>query len=136
VQAVLFVDKLTIPEKPSSAVMVTVDVPALPAFTVTAVGLALIAKSWTVKVTLAEWERLALVPVTATCTLEAELKEHEIVELPEPWILVGDRVHTVLLLARPTIPAKLLSPVTVIVEVTGDPTLPVTVMGLAVIVNP
>ena len=65
VHAVLFVDKLTVPEKPFSAVVVTVDAPALSAFTVTVAGLAIIVKSWIINVTLAECERLALVPVTA-----------------------------------------------------------------------
>jgi hypothetical protein len=47
-------DSDTTPENPWSAVTVMVDVPAVPAFTVTAVGLAAIVKSWTVKVTVAE----------------------------------------------------------------------------------
>jgi hypothetical protein len=131
--AVLLVDRLTIPEKPFNAVVVTVDVPALPAFTVTVVGLAFMVKSWIVKVTFAEWKRLVLAPVTATGTVEAEVKEHERVELPEPEILVGDRVHAVLLLVRLTIPAKPLSPEMAMVEVTVEPALPVTPVGLAAI---
>ncbi len=42
------------PPKPWRAVIVTVEVPAVPAFRVTAVGLVAIAKSWTVNVTVAE----------------------------------------------------------------------------------
>jgi hypothetical protein len=56
----------TVPAKPSSAVTVIVDVPATPAFTVTLVVLALIVKSWIVYVTVAEWDRVPLVPVTVT----------------------------------------------------------------------
>jgi hypothetical protein len=52
--AVLFVAKLTTPAKPFCAEMVVVDVPALPAFTITVVGLRLIVKSWITKVTVAE----------------------------------------------------------------------------------
>jgi hypothetical protein len=46
--------RLTTPVKPCRAVMVTVELPAVPAFTETVVGLVAIAKSWTVKVTDAE----------------------------------------------------------------------------------
>jgi hypothetical protein len=52
--AVLLVAKLTTPAKPFCAEMVVVDVPALPAFTMTVVGLRLIVKSWIMKVTVAE----------------------------------------------------------------------------------
>jgi len=48
VQEVLFVARLTEPAKPLNAVIVIVEVPAVPATTVTEVGLAVIAKSWTV----------------------------------------------------------------------------------------
>ncbi len=44
---VLLVVRLTTPAKPLTADTVMVDVPALPAFTVTLVGLAAIVKSWT-----------------------------------------------------------------------------------------
>ena len=54
VHDVLLLTRLTMPAKPWSAVIVMVEVPALPAFTVTLVGLAAIVKSWTVKVTVAE----------------------------------------------------------------------------------
>ena len=58
--------RLTILLKPWRAVTVIVEVAAVPAFTVTLVGLAEIVKSWTVKATVAECERLPLVPVTVT----------------------------------------------------------------------
>jgi uncharacterized protein (DUF983 family) len=46
--------RLTTAPKPWSAVVVIVEVAAVPAFTVTVVGLAAIVKSWTVNVTVAE----------------------------------------------------------------------------------
>ncbi len=45
--------KLTTAPKPPCAVMAMVDVPAVPAFTVTSVGLAEIVKSWTSYITVA-----------------------------------------------------------------------------------
>ena len=45
VHDVLFVVRLTTPAKPFSAVIVIADVPAVPALTVTVVGLAAIVKS-------------------------------------------------------------------------------------------
>jgi hypothetical protein len=58
--------RLTTPLKLSRDVTVTEEGPAVPALTVTLVGLATIVKSWTVKFTVAEWDRLPLVPVTVT----------------------------------------------------------------------
>ncbi len=133
--AVLLVANPTTPAKPFCGVTVTVDVPALPAFTVTVVGIALVEKSWTVNVTVAEWDNPPLVPVAVTCTVEADTKEHDRVELPEPDKLVGDAVQEVLLVARLTIPAKPLSPDTLMVEVTMDPALPVMPVGLTVMVK-
>jgi hypothetical protein len=75
------------------------------------------------------------VPVTVTWTTEADAKEHDRVELPEPVTLAGDAMHEVLLVARLTVPTKPLNPATVIVEVTIEPALPVTLVGLTVIVK-
>ncbi len=50
---VLLLARLTTPAKPWRPVIVIVEVPAEPALTVTLVGLALIVKSWTVKMTFA-----------------------------------------------------------------------------------
>ena len=69
------------------------------------------------------------------CMVEADPKEHNRLELPEPETLAGDAVHDVLFVAKPTIPAKPLSPETVTVEATVDPALPVTLVGLTVIVK-
>ena len=68
VQAVLLVARETAPANPCTPVTVIVEVAAVPALTVTLVGLAAIVKSWTVNVTVAECDRLPLVPVTVTCT--------------------------------------------------------------------
>lgn len=60
---------VTVPVKPcraGSAVTEIVDAPRAPALTVTLPGLADTAKSWIVKVTGAECDKLPLVPVTVT----------------------------------------------------------------------
>jgi hypothetical protein len=119
--AVLLLAKPTIPAKPFSAEMVTVDVPAFPAFTITVVGVRLIVKSWIVNVTIAECDRPPLVPVAVTRMVEADAKEHDRLELPGPVRLPGDAVQDVLLVARLTVPAKPLSPDTVMVEVSVAP---------------
>ena len=63
------------------------------------------------------------------------VKVHDRVELPDPVTLVGATEHEVLLVARPTTPAKPFRPVTVIVEVPAALTLTLTLVGLAVIVK-
>jgi len=67
--------------------------------------------------------------------VEAVAKEHDRVELPEPGRLDGEATHEVLLVARLTIPANPLTPDTVMVEVTVEPALPVTIVGLSVMVK-
>ena len=129
---VLLVARDTVPANPFCPVIVIEDVPALPTFTVTLVGLALIVKSWTVKVTVAVRVKDPLVPVTVTCTVLAEVKVHESVELPEVVTLVGDRVQAVLLLDRLTVPVKPFRGVIVMVDVAAVPALTVTEVGLAV----
>ena len=133
--AVLLVANPTTPAKPFCAETVTVEVPELPAFTVTVVGVTPIVKSWIVKVAVAECDKPPLVPVTVTWMIEADAKEHDRVELLEPVTLAGEAVHEVLLVARLTIPAKPLNPVTVTAEVTVEPELPVTLVGLTAMVK-
>lgn len=58
--------RLTTPLKLWIGAIVMVDVPAAPVFIVTLVGLAATVKSWTVYNTVAEWDRLLLVPVIVT----------------------------------------------------------------------
>ena len=62
--------------------------------------------------------------------VEAELKTHESVGLPEPVTLVGEILHEVLLVVRFTTPAKPLAGTTVIVEAPALPTFRVTDAGL------
>ncbi len=57
---------VTVPVNPCSGATVIVEVPAIPALTVTLVGLAVTVKSLTVTVTVAVWVREPLVPVTVT----------------------------------------------------------------------
>jgi hypothetical protein len=82
-----------------------------------------------------EWDRLALVPVTPTWNAPVEVKVQATVEVPELVTLVGDTVHDVLLVARPTRPAKPLTADTVIVEVPAAFTFKLTLVGLAAIVK-
>lgn len=58
--------RLTVPVKPFCAVTVIVDVPVAPALIVMLVGLAVIVKSWTVNVTVADADCEPLVPDTVT----------------------------------------------------------------------
>jgi len=135
VQNVLLVVRLTTPAKLFSAVTEIVEVPADPALAVTLIGLALIVKSWTVKVTVTACDRVALVPVTTTWTVDTDVKVQESVALPEPVMLVGDTPHDVLLVVRVTTPAKLLTGVTVIEEVPVALTLTLTLAGTAAMVK-
>ena len=132
---VLLVVKLTTPVNPLTPVIVIVDVPELPAFTVTVVGLAVMVKSTTWYVTVTECDRLPLVPVTPTWMVGPEENVHDSVALPEPVTLVGDTVQDVLLVVRLTTPAKPFSAVIEIVDVPAVFALTVTVVGLAAIVK-
>ncbi len=55
-----------VPENPPREVMVIVDVPETPGVMLTVAGLAVIEKSGMLKFTVAECERLPLIPVTVT----------------------------------------------------------------------
>jgi hypothetical protein len=56
----------TVPVNPLTGAMVIVEVPAWLTLTATLVGAAVIVKSVTVTVTVAEWDSVPLVPVTVT----------------------------------------------------------------------
>ena len=58
--------RATVPVNPWTGATVIVEVAAVPAFVVTAVGLALTVKSFTVTATVAERDNAPLVPVTVT----------------------------------------------------------------------
>jgi hypothetical protein len=107
VQEVLFVDRLMPPANALTGVIVIVDVPVALSSALTVEGFAVIAKSWTTNVTVTEWERLALAPVTETCLVPVDVNVQDRVELPEPVTLAGVTLHDdVVLVARLTIPAK------------------------------
>ena len=71
---------------------VIIDIPLLAASVVTLVDSAETVKSWTVKVRVAEWDRLLLVPETVTVYTPA-LPIQESAEVPELVTLVGVIVH-------------------------------------------
>jgi hypothetical protein len=121
----------TVPANPLTGETVTVEPPEASTRTPTLVGLALIEKPITLKVTATVWERLPLVPVTVTCKVPGLANVHDRAELPEPATLVGVSMQDVLLLAKPTTPPKPLSPETVIVDPPALPALTVTLVGLA-----
>ncbi len=60
----MLVERLTVPVNPLIGVIVRVEVALLPRLTVRLVGLPLMVKPLTVKVTVAVWVRELLVPVT------------------------------------------------------------------------
>jgi hypothetical protein len=139
------VERLTVPVNPLTAVTVIVDVPGEPTAMLTLVGLAAMEKSWaavTVNVTVAEWDRDPLVPVTATEKTPAVDPVHDRVEDPEvPSVtLVGLRVHVrpvegEIVSVNATVPVKPLSAETAIVEVPVEPTVKLTLVGVAVTVK-
>src|SRR5213592_1990674 len=96
VQATLSAVSPTSLANPLRGSMVMVEVPGDPTDAVTAVGLAEMVKS-----TVAEWERLPLVPVTVRVTLPAAVKVQDRVEVPEPPVTAaGFRVQAALSDAR------------------------------------
>jgi len=127
--------KVSVPAKPLTPNIVTVEFPASPIVTLTVEGLAVIVKSWTMKVTVVECDFAPLVPVTVTWTVPPAAKVQASVEVPDPVTLVGLSVQAVLLLARLTIPANPFDAVTVIAEVATVPTFTVTLVGPAAIVK-
>ena len=94
-------------------------------------GAAAIVKSWTTNVTVAECERLALVPVILTWNVMGDVNVQDRVELPEPVMLGGNRLQKVLFVPRLTIPAKPLTVVIVMIEVPAALTFTSTLVGFA-----
>ncbi len=132
---VLLVVRLTRPGNPLSPETVIVEVPAEFTLRLRLVGLAVIVKSCTRRVTVAEWRSEALIPVTPTWSVPADVIVHERVELPEPVTLVGLRLQKVLLVVRLTIPVKPLTAVITMLEVAAAFTFTLTTEGLTVIVK-
>ena len=118
--------RLTTPAKPLTAVIVIVDVAETPALTAAGEEAAIV-KSWTVKVAVAEWDRVPLVPVTVSVYVAAIVELHETVAVPEPVTLVGVIAPQVRLAGtvsvRLTTPANPFTAVIVIVEVAETPAL-------------
>jgi hypothetical protein len=132
-------DRATVPVNPLTGATVIVDVPEPPEANEKLVGLAVIVKSVIVPVTVAEWDRVPLVPVTVTVYVPAG-PEHDKVEVCEAprTTLVGLRVQvkpageTVDVSA--TVPVKPFTGVTVMVDVAVAPANALTAVGLAVTV--
>ena len=127
--------KVTVPAKPLTPDIVTVEFPAIPTATLTVEGLTEMLKSWTMKVTVVGWDRDPLVPVTVTWTVEAAPKMHDSVALPELVTLVGERLHDVLLVLRFTTPAKPLLATILMLEIPEDPAFRVTELGAGVTIK-
>jgi len=132
-------ERATVPVKLFTGVTVMVDVPAVPVLVVTLVGLAEIVKSGgavTLKSTETEWDREPLMPVTVTVTTPVAVKAHDSVEEPEPPVTVtGVNEQAELSAVSATSPTNPLTGETVIEEVPGEPTVVVTVAGVAMMVK-
>ena len=132
-------DSVTVPVKLFTAATVIVEVPADPRIIETVAGLALIVKSGaavTVKVTVAVCESVPLAPVTVIVKLPVADPLQDRVEVPEPATLVGLRVQVrpvegEIVSVNATAPVKPFVPVTVIVDVPGEPTAVLTFVGAA-----
>jgi hypothetical protein len=124
--------KETVPEKPWMLATAIVEVAAIPALVVTLMGLAVMAKSWTVYTTSAVCPSVPFVPVTRTSSFWPDENVQESMALPEPVMLIGVIVQEVLLVARLTMLAKPLTAPTVMVEVPAEFALTVTLVGFAV----
>src|SRR6266566_5554745 len=90
----------------------------------------------TLYATFVEWDREPLVPVTVTVTTPVAVKVHDSVEEPEPPVtMTGVNVQAELSAVSATSPTNPLTGETVIEEVPGEPTVVVTVAGVAVIMK-
>ena len=74
-------------------------------------------------------------PVTPTWNVPVEVKVHDRVEPPDPVTLVGDSEQEVLLVVRPTTPAKPFTAETVMVDVPAAFTFTLMLVGPALIVK-
>ena len=122
--------RVTVPEKPFSAVTVIVEFAEEPAFTRPGL-VAVIEKSaarLNVNVAVAVCASDPLVPVIVTVRLVADVEEQESVAVPEPVTLLGVIAPQVnpagTVSVRATTPANPFCAVTVIVEVIEAPTVP------------
>ena len=132
--------RATVPVKALTGATVIVEVAVAPARAVTLVGLATTVKSRMLTVTVAERDRVPLVPVTVTVNVVAVVPVHDRVKV---WAaprttLVALRVHVrpagETVAVKATVPVNPLTGVTVIVDVAVPPELAATLVGLAVTV--
>ena len=131
--------RATVPVNPFTGATVIVEVAAVPALTLTLVGLAVTVKSLTVTVTVAECVRDPLVPVTVTVyTPAGPVQDRADVWDAPRTMLAGVRVQVrpagETVEVRATVPVKPFTGATVIVEVAAVPTLTATLVGAAVTV--
>lgn len=137
-------ESATVPVKLFTDDTEIIDVPAVPVFTVTSVGMAEIVKSpapTTVKATVAECASEPLAPVTITVKLPVVDAVHESVTVPEVIVLLRTMLVALSVHVRPvdgetvslnvTVPVKPLIAAKVMVEVPGVPTATLTDVGLA-----
>jgi hypothetical protein len=128
--------RFTAPAKPfRPGVIVIVETAEKPALTVSTDGLAATEKSCFVKVTIAVCDNDPLEPVTVTEKVPTKEGVHVRVEVPEPPLtLAGMSVHVSPATGadvRETVPPKLFSGLTMIVEEPDVPVLTGTLVGFA-----
>lgn len=128
-------ERAIVPANPPALWTVIVDVPVAPARFVRLVGLADTAKlgvGATLYTTNIACDSVPLVPETFTWNVPGYEKVHESIESPAPVTLVGPIAHTVLFVARFTMPLNPFSEFTVVVDEPDEPAFTVTVAGLDV----
>ena len=114
-----------------------VELPLAPARTVAVVGLADKVKAGggpTLYVMVVECDSDPLVALTVTWNVPDDEKLHESVAFPEPFTLVGPSVQAVLSVVSVTVPLNPFSAVTDIADVSAEPALVFTLVGLALTV--
>src|SRR5438876_2270656 len=133
--------RATVPVKALTGATVIVEVAVAPARAVTLVGLATTVKSRMLTVTVAERDRVPLVPVTVTVNVVAVVPVHDRVEVwaAPKTTLAGLRVHVrpagETVAVRATVPVNPLTGVTVMVDDPEPPDAKLMLVGLAVTVK-
>jgi hypothetical protein len=134
--------RLTVPENPLSGDTVIVEVAAVPAVDVTAVGLDVAEKSVNWNIMLVELVVEPLVAVTVAVSVSAVLELHDKVDVPvvPRVMLVRLKLHAawpVAVTVRPTVPVNPARDAIVTIEVPPvGPTVVVTLVGLALTLIP
>ena len=128
--------RVTVPENPFWPETVTVKVLLEPASIVALFGFEEMVKlraEFTINVTVTEWDRLPLVPVTPMLNVPMDENVQDNLAVPEPARLVGLTTHEVLFVDRLTTAWNPLSGVTIMLDAAALLTLALTVDELAVI---